>query len=66
MAWMMEAAGLSTSGVRGALRLIGITAVYMNVLRQWMNDETPDLSETMAALDKSLTHAEQAANTLRF
>ena len=63
MTWMMEAAGLDTSGWKGALRVTGLTLVYANVLRTWMNDDSADLAKTMAALDKNLERAEQAANT---
>lgn len=63
MTWMMEAAGLDTSGIKGAIRVTGLTLVYANVLRVWMADDSADLAKTMAALDKSLGRAEQAANT---
>ena len=66
MTWMMEAAGIPTTGLKGAFSVLGISIVYLNVLRVWMKDETTDLSETMAALDKSLIRAEQVANSLRF
>jgi AcrR family transcriptional regulator len=63
MAWMLEAAGIDTSGVKGAIRVAGLAAVYLNVLRQWVKDESEDLSRTMAALDKNLSRAEQCATT---
>ncbi len=63
MAWMLEAAGIETSGVKGALRVLGISGIYLNVLRQWMDDDTQDLSKTMAALDKNLNTAERFANS---
>jgi len=63
MAWVLEATGIETTGIKGAVRVAGLTAVYLNVLRHWMNDDTADLSKTMAALDKSLSRAEQCANT---
>lgn len=64
MAWMLEAAGVDTGGMRGAVRVAGLTVVYLNVVRHWMKDESEDLSRTMAALDKNLSRAEQAASTL--
>lgn len=63
MAWMLEAAGVETSGMRGAVRVAGLTIIYLNVVRHWMKDESEDLSRTMAALDKNLSRAEQAAST---
>lgn len=54
MAWMMEAAGVSSSGWRGLAKLALLTGLYLNVVRQWKNDDSADLSKTMAALDKAL------------
>ncbi len=63
MAWMLEGAMIDTNGVKGALRIAGLSLVYLNVLRTWMEDETEDLSKTMAALDKNLGRAEQFARS---
>jgi AcrR family transcriptional regulator len=64
MTWMLEAAGLNTSGVSGALRVAGLTAVYAKNLYTWKDDDSADLAKTMAALDKDLERAEQLANLL--
>ncbi len=64
MAWMLEAAGINTSGIAGKLRIKGLFAIHLYVLRKWKDDETPDLSVTMACLDQTLNRAEQLANTL--
>lgn len=66
MAWMLEAAGLETQGWRGAARIAGLTGVYLNALRAWMADESPDLAKTMAALDQGLARAEEWAGRLHF
>ena len=58
MNWMLEAAGVETSGVRGAIKVTGMTAIYLKVLRVWKTDDSKDMSKTMAALDKSLDRAE--------
>ncbi|HEU4837948.1 MAG TPA: TetR/AcrR family transcriptional regulator [Micavibrio sp.] len=63
MAWTLEAAGIDTSGLKGAARVTGLALVYMNALRQWGRDDSADLSKTMAALDKSLSRAERWANS---
>lgn len=63
MTWMMEAAQMETYGMRGALRVLGLSGVYLRVLYVWQDDDSPDLGKTMAALDKALGTAEQAANT---
>ena len=64
MARMLEAAGLDTAGLRGAARVAGLTALYMWVMRIWVEDDSEDLSKTMAALDKGLGRLESAANSL--
>lgn len=64
MCWMLEAAGESTQGVKGALKVAGLTAVYIRALRVWRTDESPDLSRTMAALDKDLARAGRMAGSL--
>jgi hypothetical protein len=64
MRWMLEAAGLGVSGMRGELHVKGAVAVWLWTLRAWEKDTTDDLSHTMAALDQALLRAEQAANSL--
>ena len=64
MGWMLEAAGVLASGWRGALASQGMVAVWLYTLRAWQTDESPDLSGTMAALDRALTRAEQVAGWL--
>ena len=66
MAWMLEAAGIETNGIRGAIKVAGLTGLYLKVLRTWKEDISPDLSKTMSALDKALGTAEKTANTFGF
>lgn len=66
MSWMMEAAGLDTGGLTGAAKVAGLSIVYLDVLRIWVKDDSPDMGKTMAALDKDLGRAEQCANTFGF
>ncbi len=56
---MLEAAGISASGLRGALRQKGLGAIYAAALRVWLKDESPDLAKTMAELDKRLGQVER-------
>jgi AcrR family transcriptional regulator len=63
MNWMLEAAGIDTGGVRGAIKIAGLSAVYLKAVHAWRRDESPDLGSTMAALDRALGHAERAAGT---
>jgi hypothetical protein len=58
---MLEAAGVSARGLTGGLRVQGLVGVWLYALRAWRKDQSPDLSGTMAALDRALQRAEQAA-----
>jgi ubiquinone biosynthesis protein COQ9 len=65
LANMLEAAGLSASGLRGAFRIEGLGALYACALRVWLKDESADLSKTMAELDKRLGQVERYMNMTR-
>ncbi len=58
---MLEAASISSEGLRGALRQNGLLAIDYAVARVFDGDETTDLSKTMAALDGRLKMAERWA-----
>ena len=62
MGWMLEGAGISARGLRGEIRKKGLLAVWAWTLRTWLRDESEDLAATMAALDKALIRADQAAS----
>lgn len=64
MAWMLEAAGLSPHGLKGILRIQGLTTLYLLTLRTWFDDESSDLGKTMVFLDKGLSRLEKAASFL--
>ena len=64
MSWMLEAAGLEVSGIKGAMKVAGLTALYIKTLRVWRSDESVDMAKVMAALDKDLGRVEGLA--LRF
>jgi glucokinase len=59
MAAMLEAAGVPSDGVPGALRQSGLMAIYQSVSQVFERDETADSSKTMAALDSRLKRAER-------
>jgi len=61
MAWMLEAAGISSHGLIGRARVKGLAIVYLATMRVWFSDDTADMSRTMAALDKHLRRAETLA-----
>ncbi len=61
MSCMLEAADLSASGLRGALRIKALGVIYLATMRIWLGDDSPDLSQTMAGLDRYLRRAEWLA-----
>lgn len=64
MAWMLEAAGVSSAGPAGRLRTKGLLGVWLWTLRAWRDDTDPDLGGTMAALDNALQRVERLARWL--
>ncbi len=64
MALMLEAAGVSSSGLAGALRTKGLGAIYLATMRDWFRDDSADKARTMAALDARLRRAESWARRL--
>ena len=65
MRWMLEGAGLDASGFRGVLRVNGLMGVWLYSLRGWERDDSPDLSGTMAALDRALDRMARFDDQLR-
>ena len=59
MAWMLEAAEIPADGLVGIARVKILAAVYLATMRVWLRDDSPDLSRTMAALDRNLSRAER-------
>jgi AcrR family transcriptional regulator len=55
--WMLEAAGIGTSGARGALRAQGAALMFGRLLGVWIDDDEEGLDRTMAALDRGLSSA---------
>lgn len=63
MGWVLDAAGIETSGIKGAVRVTGLTGLYLKTLWVWMDDDTEDMAATMAALDKNLERSEKLAHS---
>jgi len=57
--FMLAAAGISTEGPLGALKLQGAVLVYANTMRTWLEDDDPTLARTMARLDRELRRGER-------
>lgn len=66
MAWMLEAAGLSSAGIRGRLHVRALGVLYLCVMRVFVDDDTEDLAKTMAALDRRLSQAAPWLGLARF
>lgn len=64
MAWCLEAAGLSSAGPAGQLRVRGLAAIYVPALFVWLRDDSEDSGRTMAHLDRSLRRAERLITAL--
>lgn len=58
--WMLEAAGVTTDGPRGVVRVAGIGSVYAGVFRVWLDDDDAGMARTMAVLDRRLRRGEAA------
>ena len=59
MRWMLEAANISTVGLRGGIAVKLTAAAYLSTMRVWQHDDSPDLARTMAALDARLRRIER-------
>ena len=58
MGWMLEAADVASSGAAGLVKTKGLALIYVSAFRVWLDDDTPDMARTMAALDRDLARAE--------
>ena len=52
--WMFAAAGVGHGGLRGTIALSGVALLVGETMRVWLKDDDPDLSRTMASLDRGL------------
>jgi AcrR family transcriptional regulator len=59
MRFMLEASGLESEGFAGAVKLQGLALAWRRIVGVWLDDE-PDLTRTLAALDRELTRGERA------
>ena len=64
MGWMLEAAGLPSTGYRGHFARRAVAAIYLSVLPAFFRDDSSDLGSTMAALDRRLKQLDSLAGTL--
>ncbi len=64
-AWMLEAAGVSAAGPRGALRALGLAAGLSRVVPVFLAEDESGLPKTMAALDTTLDRLSGLAHRVR-
>ncbi len=64
MALALETAGLSSSGMKGVIRIKGLAAAYLYALRAFIRDDSADLGATMAALDRALGRIDTLARLI--
>jgi ubiquinone biosynthesis protein COQ9 len=57
--WMLAGAGAKLDGPGGLLRVTGLASIYGKVFQVWLDDPSPSLDKTMAALDKRLARGER-------
>ena len=60
----LEAAGVSTRGVRGNIKIKGLAAVFLLGMRTWSKEERNDITATTRILDDRLKWAESIAKSL--
>jgi AcrR family transcriptional regulator len=56
----LASAGIDNEGVSGAIKLQGLALAWTRIVGVWLDDSEPDLSKTMAELDRELTRGERA------
>jgi AcrR family transcriptional regulator len=64
MDWMIEAAGIEVRTPFRPAVVAALGGVWLAAMRAWMDDDTADLSKTMAALDAALRRAESVGGGL--
>jgi hypothetical protein len=58
-AMMLGAAGIDAGGLCGLARIQGFKMIFLSAARAWMKDDSADLADTMAAVDRALSQAER-------
>ena len=64
MSLSLQAAGVTTDGWRGLIKIEALGIIYMNAFRVWLKDTDAGFAATMSALDKDLARAEKFAESI--
>ena len=64
MQWMLTAADISASGLKGMVRAQGLALLFASVLGEWIRDDDPGQARTLAALDRALDSGQRWAGLL--
>ncbi|GAB5390382.1 MAG: hypothetical protein Alpg2KO_33500 [Alphaproteobacteria bacterium] len=64
MATVLEASGVSATAPLGLPRVSALSALWLNSARVWIDDDSRDLSATMASLDRGLDQLHSLASSL--
>lgn len=64
--WLLEACGAGLEGIAARLARLALIVAYARVFRVFLEDDTPDLSRTMAELDRRLGELESLARIMGF
>jgi AcrR family transcriptional regulator len=56
--WMLAAAHVDVSGLRGEIAVRGAALAFARVVETWLDDEDPGMARTMATLDRELRRGE--------
>ncbi|MDP6430468.1 MAG: TetR family transcriptional regulator [Rhodospirillales bacterium] len=59
----LEAAGVSTTGLLGRIKIKALSLAYLDAFRVWLMDDSETQDRVMARLDKSLARLEHLADT---
>lgn len=60
----LAAAGIPNRGLAGLVRAKALSLIFLDAVRVWAQDDSPDLSATLRRLDERLGQAENLALTL--
>lgn len=64
LALLLEASGIDSSGLKGALRVRGLGVAWVSAFRVWLTDNE-DQTKTMAELDKRLRQGDNIIRAVR-